>query len=185
MYYNFVQDYLKSQKITDLSKFSLQDDGEGVYIKNWDYEVKKPNLPSEQEVSLRSLKNKKIECLKSNRDNALNNLIYSINIEGFGSCDFYLKTSDLAVIQARINSLSSDVATKTWGCSDGRRVELNKAAFQALLKHISVNDETVYNVYAEKLEEIEKITLDGQYFDDKQQPINSFQALENININFI
>lgn len=133
--------------------------------------------------SLSDAKESKKQTLKANKDNALNNSIYSISVNNEG-CDFYLRTSDLATIQARITNLSNDIATKSWGCTDGRRVELNKAAFQSLFRHISVNDETIYNLYAEKLEEIEKITSDGEYFDENNNPITPLQALENINVNF-
>lgn len=118
---------------------------------------------------LEECKESKKQLLRINRDNALNNSIYSVSVEGSG-CDFYLRTSDLAAIQARIDSLPNDTATKSWGCADGRRVELNKAAFQSLYRHISVNDETVYNLYAEKLQEIEQA--------------ETLEELENININF-
>lgn len=114
-------------------------------------------------------KESKKQALKINRDNALKNSIYSISVDGQG-CDFYLRTSDLAAIQERINSLSNDTSTKSWGCTDGRRVELNKAAFQSLYRHIGINDETVHNLYADKLQEIE----DAQ----------TLEELENININF-
>lgn len=133
--------------------------------------------------SLAEAKECKKQALKANRDNALNNSIYSISVNGEG-CDFYLRTSDLAAIQERINSLSNDTSTKSWGCTDGKRVELNKAAFQSLYRHIGINDETVYNLYAEKLDEIENITSDGEYFDENNNPITPLQALENININF-
>ncbi len=138
---------------------------------------------SDEEL-LKKLKTKKILKLKENKSAALDKQIYTVNIADKGDCSFYLKTSDLAVIQARISSLSNDTATKSWGCVGGRRIELNKAAFQSLLKHINANDETVYNLYAEKLEEIESVVIDGDYINDDNQPITAFQYLENININF-
>lgn len=114
-------------------------------------------------------KESKRQALKTNKDNALNNSIYSINVDGEG-CDFYLRTSDLAAIQARINNLPNNTETMSWGCTDGRRVELNKIAFESLQSRINQNDETVHNLYADKLQEIK----DAQ----------TLEELENININF-
>jgi hypothetical protein len=58
-----ILDYLKQNNISDTTKFSLQDDGEGVYIKDWGYLLQKPTLPSPEATELRALKSKKInEC---------------------------------------------------------------------------------------------------------------------------
>lgn len=56
--------YLKQNNITDFSKFSLQDDGNGIYIKNWEYSLAKPNLPSCEAIALSTLKNEKINQCK-------------------------------------------------------------------------------------------------------------------------
>lgn len=58
-----ILDYLKQNNISDTTKFSLQDDGEGVYIKDWGYSLDKPTLPTIEQVELSTLKNKKVrEC---------------------------------------------------------------------------------------------------------------------------
>lgn len=133
--------------------------------------------------NLSEAKNEKKQRLKTNRDEALNNSTYSISVNGEG-CEFYLRTSDLAAIKGRIDNLSNDTATSSWGCVDGKRVELNKAAFQSLFRNINLNDENVFNSYAKKVEEIDNITSDGEYFDENNNQITPLQELENININF-
>ena len=131
---------------------------------------------------LAEAKESKKQALKGNRDEALISSLYSIKIDD-KDCSFYLKNSDLAVIQTRINSLTNDTSTKSWSNIEGKRVLMNKAAFLSLLRHISANDETVWDLYAEKVEEINNITSDGEYFDENNNPITPLQALENININ--
>lgn len=59
-----ILDYLKQNDISDTTKFSLQDDGEGVYIKDWGYLLQKPTLPSPEATELRALKSKKIAQIK-------------------------------------------------------------------------------------------------------------------------
>lgn len=120
--------------------------------------------------NLAEAKEVKKQILKVNRDKALSSSLYSIKIDN-NDCSFYLKNSDLAVIQARINSLTNDTSTKSWSNTEGKRVLMNKAAFLSLLRHISSNDETVWDLYAEKVQEIE----DAQ----------TLEELENININLI
>ena len=60
-----ILDYLKQNDISDTTKFSLQDDGEGVYIKDWGYLLQKPTLPSPEATELRALKSKKINQCKA------------------------------------------------------------------------------------------------------------------------
>jgi len=56
--------YLKQNNVTDFSKFLLQDDGNGIYIKNWEYSLVKPELPFCEDIALSTLKNEKInQCL--------------------------------------------------------------------------------------------------------------------------
>lgn len=133
--------------------------------------------------NLAEAKEAKKQILKINRDKALSSSLYSIKIDN-NDCSLYLKNSDLAVIQARINSLTNDTSTKSWSNTEGKRVLMNKAAFLSLLRHISSNDETVWDLYAEKVQEINNITSDGEYFDENNNQITPLQELENININF-
>lgn len=170
--------YLKEPNTNQIVEFQ-NEASIGISFEGW------IRLNEEQSLiyELQKTKECKKQALKANRDNALNNSIYSISVNGEG-CDFYLRTSDLAAIQGRINNLPNNTETMSWGCTDGRRVQLNKTAFESLYRHIGINDETVYNLYAEKLDEIENITSDGEYFDENNNPITPLQALENININF-
>jgi len=174
--------YLIPAFATELAPFL--EDGKIPHFENnqWiNKDIVQPIL--EAKKTLEESKQEKINQLKSNRDIALNNSIYSINIDGEG-CEFYLKTSDLQAIKGRIDYLVNDIETSSWGCADGRRVQLNKTAFKSLYKQINENDETVYDLYAEKIEEIDNITSDGEYFDENNNKITPLQKLENININF-
>jgi hypothetical protein len=56
MIIKFIQDYLTSNSITDFSGFSLQDDGQGVFIKNWSYQIPQPSLPSMSDILCDKLK---------------------------------------------------------------------------------------------------------------------------------
>lgn len=118
---------------------------------------------------LEKAKQNKLNQLKINRDLALSNKTMEINIDGNG-CAFYLKSSDMATIQNRIDGLFNNTDTYSWGDTNGKRVELNKSAFQSLLRHIRVNDITVFDLFGEIKKEIENC--------------NDFQILNNININF-
>lgn len=156
--------YLKEPNTNRIVEFASEA-SIGAGFRNWAKLTESEILAYE----LQKAKESKKQALKANRDNALNNSIYSININGEG-CNFYLRNSDLSAIKARIDGLSNDTSTSSWGCTSGRRVELNKTAFQSLYRHINVNDETVYNLYAEKVEEINNAT--------------NLEDLNNININF-
>ena len=49
---NFIINYLKQKQIFDFSKFELRDDGKGVYISVWNYDIEKPVFPSPSEIIL-------------------------------------------------------------------------------------------------------------------------------------
>lgn len=134
MEYQFVIDYLIKNNINDLTLFSLQDDGEGVYIKTWGYSIDKPILPSKEECILYSAKRKKIT-----------------------QCQAYLQSTDWQII--RLSDPTS-----------GESLKEGVAEKRALARSLQ--------------DEISSITIDGEYYDENNEPITPFQALENINVNF-
>lgn len=46
--YELVKKYLKDNGISDFSLFSLADDGDGVFIKKWGYQIEKPSFTKTQ-----------------------------------------------------------------------------------------------------------------------------------------
>lgn len=65
MLITFIQNYLKENNLEDYSKFTLQDDGAGVYIRDWDYEIPMPELPSANDLALDNAKSLKLVELDS------------------------------------------------------------------------------------------------------------------------
>lgn len=60
--YHFIIQYLKENNITDSTKFSLQDDGEGAYIKRWDYNIPAPDVSN---LTYVNIVNKKLEIIST------------------------------------------------------------------------------------------------------------------------
>lgn len=58
MIIKFIQDYLTSNSILDFSKFSLRDDGQGIFFDKWEYDIAQPTLPTKLEIALDALKEK-------------------------------------------------------------------------------------------------------------------------------
>lgn len=167
---NLIQKYLKENNVEGKNgvDYRLEDSGNGIEIKGWTLQIEKPEFTQEESV-LDEAKLVKASTLRNNRDIALNESIFTIQVNGV-DCNFRLRTSDLASIQARISSLSDNSSTKSWSSIDRNRIQLNKTAFQSLFRDINTNDETVFDLYAEKLEEINQAS--------------SIEELNNININF-
>jgi hypothetical protein len=136
-------------------------------------------------VLLSQTKQAKISQLKKEKSRLLLGFqIYTITVSDI-SCSFALSNADLPNLIARQFSLNSFSETSGWNDINNNRIELNKAAFVGLIRHINVNDVGVWDLYSAKLNEINAILIDGKYFDQNQKPISALQALENININLI
>lgn len=134
---------------------------------------------------LSQAKQAKISQLKKEKSRLLlGSQTYTITV-GDISCSFALSNADLPNLIARQSSLNSFSETSGWNDINNNRIELNKAAFVGLIRHINVNDVGVWDLYSAKLNEINAILIDGEYFDENQKPISALQALENININLI
>lgn len=101
----FIINYLKINNISDFSRFKLQDDGNGIYIKEWFYDINKPNLPSNEEILLSNLIDSKLEKL----DN------YHFNSQEIRQCKInnyfilQLDSTGRSLIQEQINFLVQKV----------------------------------------------------------------------------
>tara|TARA_R110000868_G_scaffold32402_2_gene117861 strand:+ start:304 stop:891 length:588 start_codon:yes stop_codon:yes gene_type:complete len=136
-------------------------------------------------VLLEQGKQTKIAQLKTERNRLLLGAqTYTITVSDI-SCSFSLSNADLPNLIARQSSLGSPSETFGWNDINNNRIELNKATFLSLIRHININDIGVWDLYTAKLNEINAISIDGEYFDENQEPISALQALENININLI
>ena len=100
---------------------------------------------------------------------------------------FKIKISDIAILNSRIIRLQNAVAgtTAQWTDIDNNRLDLTLEQFKTLANHLDDRDQNLFTFYTEKLNEINAISIDGEYFDENQEPISALQALENININLI
>lgn len=58
MIIKFIKNYLTSNSISDFSKFSLRDDGQGVFFDKWEYDIPQPTLPTNIEITTDALKEK-------------------------------------------------------------------------------------------------------------------------------
>lgn len=152
-----ILDYLKQNNISDTTKFSLQDDGDGVYIKVWNYSINKPTLPSAESIALTSSINKKISQLKTNLE-LENNKPCLVKV---GDVEFLIKKEDEITIGRRIKRLSGlpSGSTAEWSNSSNERLNLTLPQFEELLRtlenHLDVRDEQNFAIYFPIKEEIE------------------------------
>jgi hypothetical protein len=134
---------------------------------------------------LEEAKTAKISQLKTNKDNALNGFVL-ITINSY---PFNIYKDQLEVLAARIYYLTSNNLTSSnWTDNNNFRRELTLEQFEELYSrarnHYTVMDDNAYTLYIELKNEIDAISIDGEYFNENQEPISALQALENININF-
>lgn len=66
-----IQEYLKQNNISDFSKFSLRDDGEGIFFDKWGYNIAKPNI---EELNLKEKLIRKITDIKVEASDRINKL---------------------------------------------------------------------------------------------------------------
>ncbi len=121
------------------------------------------------DILLQREKINKIAQLKLKRDRLVFGAqTYSIAINKV-SCKFALSNADLPNLIARQSCLGSTLETSGWNDIEGNRIELNKAAFLSLIRHINANDVDTWSLYTEKsakikacttLEELEFINTD-------------------------
>lgn len=158
-----ILDYLKQNNISDTTKFSLQDDGEGVFINDWDYLIEKPSLPSPEAIELRSARDQKKAALKKLREENTAKLTpkdssYSISVGGVNAT-FILKSSELPMLNSIISYLTrNSKQTRPWTDAAGIRRNLSLANFQSLHDHLLVRDEIEYSLYVKRLAKLETLT---------------------------
>jgi len=122
-------------------------------------------------VLLAQTRKTKIAQLKLERNRLLLGAqTYTITVDGV-FCTFALSNADLPNLIARQSCLGSASETSGWNDIRNNRIELNNAAFLGLIKHINANDVDVWNLYTEKLSELNNPNL-------------TLEELNAININF-
>jgi hypothetical protein len=126
-------------------------------------------------LQIEEAKQEKLRELKSKRDEKLTKSIFTVSVDGV-DCAFYLRTADLPRIKSKIEDLSNNTDTKTWGDVNGKRINLNKAFFETLKNDINANDETIWDLYGEKLEELEALA---------QEESTTLEDIKNFNTNLI
>ena len=136
-------------------------------------------------VLLEEGKKSKIAQLKTNKDNVLNGFVL-ITINSY---PFNIYKDKLEVLAARIYYLTyNNLTSSNWTDNNNFRRELTLEQFEELYSrsrnHYTVLDDNAYTLYIELKNEIDAISIDGEYFNENQEPISALQALENININF-
>lgn len=103
---------------------------------------------------LEELKKEKIQLAKASRELLLSgSQVHEIEVDGV-SCKFSLSNKDLPNLIARQSCLATNTATSPWNDIDGNRVDLNKSAFQSLIRHINTNDSSVWTLCTNKVDEI-------------------------------
>lgn len=175
---NLIQKYLKQNNVEGKNgvDYRLENSGNGIEIKDWTLSIEKPEF-TEQQINvgiLSQAKDEKILELKSKRDEKLTKSIFTVSVNGVDYA-FYLRTADLPTIKEKIAALSSNTDTKTWGDINGKRINLNKVFFERLKNHIKTNDETVWDLYGEKLTELEDLV---------KEESTTLEDVKNFNTNF-
>ena len=176
---NLIQKYLKQNNVEGKNgvDYRLEDSGNGIEIKGWKLSIEKPTFTQEEIDAdvLEQEKNLKILELKSKRDEKLTKSIFTVSVDGV-DCAFYLRTADLPTIKEKIADLSNNTDTKTWGDINGKRINLNKVFFERLKNHIKTNDETIWDLYGEKLAELEDLA---------KEESTTLEDIKNFNTNLI
>lgn len=102
----------------------------------------------------------KHRLLKQSRSKLLSSSKLPITLNGV-STEFDLHSSDLPILQGRVDRLANNTDTLGWNDNQGNRVQLNKEAFRSLIRHIQVNDISTWDIYSEKLEELKNLKNSG------------------------
>lgn len=136
MLIRFIQNYLKENNIEDYSKFILQDDGSGIYIKTWNYEIDEPEFPSSDSLELDNVKSLKKEEINKQRDNNINKpILYSID----GKSNYF----DRGIVShlSFINNITVDsVGDVEWINTENKFVNLSLSDFKSICCHIRDRD---------------------------------------------
>lgn len=111
---------------------------------------KNRDLAKLEEITM--LSKSKSRQLKARRKELLANA--SMTIQG---STFTLNQSQLAMLQGRIDKLENNTDTLGWNDDSGNRIQLNRTAFESLLRHIQTHDISVWDLYSEKLDELNAI----------------------------
>lgn len=153
----------------------------GAFFTSW------PRLNEEESLAyeLEELKKEKIQAAKASRELLLSgSQVHEIEVDGV-SCKFTLSNKDLPNLIARQSCLTTNTATSPWNNIDGDRIELNKSDFQSLIRHINTNDSSVWTLYTNKVDEINSISEENEYFNEQGEKISALEYLQNINVNLI
>jgi hypothetical protein len=146
---------------------------------------------------LQEAKDAKIAQLKTNRDNNLSSPMASIQAFEYGTTqnvyfEFLTKSTGNSLTEpANIIFRALSYPSVKYSCNiiegETKRkgyVEITKDVAESLSSHLQLRA-TANIQYANDLEEgINAITIDGEYFDENQEPITAIEALDNINIDF-
>ncbi len=122
-------------------------------------------------IEINKLKDEKELELKANRDKLLNDSKFFVISAENEDYSFALNNRDLPQIAARISRMPNDSMTLGWNTSNNKRVQLNRVAFKRLQNHIDDNDENVWTLFSEKLEELVDLT--------------TIEQIQNFNTNLI
>ena len=144
MYKEIVEKYLTDNNETDLTKFTLIDNGNGVEIGQWDYGIDQPT-PDHNLIRLEQKKeNKKLEIKTQRNDNFAKPLLVR------SSPDIYLKPQpDVNIFLAAYSMADGD--TKEWfscdenGIKQFASIDVTKDELIAVANHYEDRKTLEYN----------------------------------------
>lgn len=172
--------YLKEPNTNRIVEFQSEQEI-GAFFQGW------PRLNEEESFAyeLEQLKKEKIQAAKASRELLLSgSQVLEIGVDGV-SCKFSLSNKDLPNLIARQSCLTTNTAASPWNDIDGNRIDLNKSVFQSLIRHINTNDSSVWTLYTNKVDEINSISEENEYFDEEGKEISALEYLQKIKTDLI
>jgi len=145
-------------------------------------------------VQLEQAKNSKIRRLKDLRESRLRlptpqAIVYQGNLSN-RTFDISVR-EHLPIFNGITSTLGRKIAagqvspTREWTDASGERLDLTIADYESLVDHLDLRDEQEHSQYNSKKKAIEDFSLENEYFDENDNPINALEALNNYDINQI